>query len=116
MNTLDDYTRKATIERVVDGDTFTCTIDLGLRIYKRVTIRLYGVNCPETKGATKAAGMEAKAFTKDWFAKNKEFLVKTLNLGKEDSFGRLLAEVKGLDGDYLADCLMDYNHAVAYKG
>ena len=110
----DEYLRKATLEKVVDGDTFVCIIDLGLRIYKKATIRILGINCPETKGLTRQAGLSAKAFTKEWFAKNPEFNVRTVNSGKEDKYGRLLAEVISLTESNLASELLSAGLAVPF--
>lgn len=116
MHKADDYTRKAVIERVIDGDTFSCVIDMGLRIYKRAKVRVLGVNCPELKGQSKAAGMLAKAFTKDWFAENKDFIIQTVNEGREDSFGRLLANVYSVTGQSLGDALLENGLAEKYAG
>ena len=116
MDLKDDYSRRAEIIRVVDGDTIECTIDLGLKIYKKTKIRIFGINCPETKGDSKPAGLVSKAFTKEWFATNKEFMVRTVNQGKEDSFGRLIAEVSSMDGVSLGDTLLGLGYAVKYEG
>jgi micrococcal nuclease len=115
MDLIDDYSRKATIERVIDGDTFVCMIDMGLRIYKRVTVRVFGLNCPEKTGLTKAQGLRSKDYTKGWFASNKEFMIRTVNKGKEDSFGRLIAEVASIDNNYsLSEGLLAFGLAVPY--
>ena len=42
------YQYKAIVTRVVDGDTFDCTIDLGFRIYTKQRIRVSNLNTPET--------------------------------------------------------------------
>lgn len=38
---------EATVDRVVDGDTFTAFIDLGEDVYKRVYVRFYKVSAAE---------------------------------------------------------------------
>lgn len=38
------------VERVIDGDTFDITCDLGFSIYHRVRVRLRGVDTPEVYG------------------------------------------------------------------
>lgn len=38
------------VERVVDGDTFDITCDLGFSVYHRVRVRLRGVDTPEVYG------------------------------------------------------------------
>jgi micrococcal nuclease len=110
----DDYLRKAEIIRVVDGDTIECMIDLGLRTYRKTKLRVFGVNCPETKGPTKADGLISKTFTKEWFNTNKEFMVRTVNNGKEDSFGRLIAEVISVGGESLGTTMISLGLAVAF--
>jgi len=49
----------ATCDRVVDGDTLVCRVDLGFKVSAAVTIRLRGVNAPEIDTAQ---GKEAS----DW--------------------------------------------------
>ena len=110
----DDYLRKAEIIRVVDGDTIECMIDLGLRTYRKTRLRVFGINCPETRGATKADGLIRQAFTKEWFNVNKEFMVRTVNNGKEDSFGRLIAEVISVDGQLLGATMIGLGLAVPF--
>ena len=47
------YEYRVTIDRVVDGDTVDCWIDLGFntQVFKRV--RFLGVNAPETRTRNK---------------------------------------------------------------
>ena len=60
------YEYKATIVRVVDGDTVDVDIDLGFDVWLRSQrIRLFGVDTPECRTrnkATKAHGLLAKAY------------------------------------------------------
>ena len=46
-----NYTYKAHVDRVVDGDTFDVTVDLGFRITTYQRLRLAGVETPEVRGA-----------------------------------------------------------------
>lgn len=39
----------ATVNRLVDGDTFYAEVDLGFRCSAKVKIRLHGINAPERK-------------------------------------------------------------------
>ena len=41
------YQYRATLLRIIDGDTIHLDIDLGLDTHHRVTIRLAGINTPE---------------------------------------------------------------------
>ena len=43
------YKYNAEIVRVVDGDTVDAMVDLGFKIFKKIRIRLYGINTPETR-------------------------------------------------------------------
>lgn len=50
----------------VDGDTYDVLVDLGLNTHRYLTIRLLGVDTPETnRRASKAAGLAALAFVMD---------------------------------------------------
>ena len=54
------------ITKVYDGDTVTCDIDLGFKIklYKQ-KIRLFGINTPEIRGASREEGLISKNKLKD---------------------------------------------------
>ena len=39
----------ATIVRVVDGDTVDALVDLGFDTWKKVRIRMHGINAPESR-------------------------------------------------------------------
>lgn len=41
------YRYAATLQRVIDGDTYDLAIDLGFKVTLTVPVRLYGWNCPE---------------------------------------------------------------------
>jgi len=63
-----DYKIKRGSVRVVDGDTIRCVIDLGFSILHKATIRLAGINCPETRTrnlAEKELGKKATARLKE---------------------------------------------------
>lgn len=53
---------RAVCLRVVDGDTFEALVDLGFRAYQRATLRVAGINAPETHGpeAVRAARATAR--------------------------------------------------------
>lgn len=96
------YVYKMRLIRVIDGDTVEAEIDLGFHLSIRTSIRVYGVNCPEMKGATKEAGKAAKDFTAHWMTQDYEYRVKT---EKPDKYGRCLG------------CIMRYrNHEVEILG
>lgn len=58
------YDYQATITRVIDGDTVEAVLDLGLDVHVLAKIRLFGINAPEIRGETRAAGLASR----DWLA------------------------------------------------
>ena len=44
-----NYTFNAKLIRVVDGDTVWAHVDLGFDIWKKVNVRLHGIDTPETR-------------------------------------------------------------------
>ena len=43
------YEYNAVVERVVDGDTIDVIIDLGFKTWKKVRVRMEGINTPESR-------------------------------------------------------------------
>ena len=92
------YEYSVRVDRVVDGDTVDCWIDLGynLQIHKR--IRFAGVNAPETRTRNKEEkkrGLKAK----EWLinkidpkvvGSEKQILLKSYEYGK---YGRVIGEL-----------------------
>lgn len=56
------YVYRATVNRVIDGDTIEVTVDLGFCASLRQTVRLYGINAPELHGASFHAGRDARDY------------------------------------------------------
>lgn len=94
----------------VDGDTFDFLVDLGLNEYRYLSVRLLGVDTPETnRAASKTAGLAAKAFVQDVMPVGARVLLHT---AKADSFGRYLGRVV-LDGGFdLAQLVLAAGHGV----
>ena len=93
---------KAKVLRVVDGDTVKLWVDLGLASYRRITLRLYGVDTPEIFGVPKeseeyARGMEAKKFVEERLL-DKTVWIHT-HKDKTGKYGRYLADVFFQDAD-----------------
>ena len=57
------FERRATVTRIVDGDTLHLDVDLGCDTTLAMTVRLYGLNCPEMNTD---AGKAAKAYVEQW--------------------------------------------------
>lgn len=88
------YQYKATLRKVVDGDTVDLNVDLGFYMTAALRFRLLGVDTPELRGGTdetKAKAKEAKAFVEKELGGATEILIRTK---KADSFGRWLAELE----------------------
>jgi micrococcal nuclease len=112
------YAYRFRLERVVDGDTLDVLVDCGFDVWRAVTVRLYGVNCPEMKGASKAEGRAAKQATMDWFDNRTSLvMVSHQKAGRSgvDSFRRYLAVIYGTkpngDQDSLQEWLLLTGHA-----
>lgn len=88
------YEYKAIVDRVVDGDTIDCTIDLGFSTWKKVRVRMEGMNAPESRTRDKEEkerGLAAKARLEEILLYNDNHcILKVSGLGK---FGRALATV-----------------------
>lgn len=82
------YEYGCTVTRCIDGDTVEATVDLGFHLAQRMTIRLWGINTPEINGATRSAGLAAKARL-EALTLNRTLVVRTI-LDKHDSFGRVI--------------------------
>ena len=108
------YKYKATVERVVDGDTIDVVIDLGFKITTNQRIRLKGINTPETYSVKKDSeeykkGMKAKQFVLQRIeANNNEVTVETnKDTGK---YGRYIGTI------WLADNETSLNDELVEKG
>ena len=102
----------ARVERVIDGDTIQVLVD-----GTRRTIRLIGVDTPETKHPTKAVqyfGREASAFTKAALEGKTVLLQKDRTGDTVDRYGRWLRYVL-LDGDNFNARLIRDGYAHAYR-
>jgi len=91
------YTYKATVIKVIDGDTMDIVIDLGFNISIKERIRVYELNTFETRlgrGTTaemKQKGIEAKRVAKELLL-NKVVTIKTYKK-KKGKYGRYLASI-----------------------
>jgi len=111
---------RARPEQVIDGDTIDVTLDLGRRTYATERLRLLGVNTPERKGATLAAGNAARAYVAAWLASKASRATAAWPLRvqteKDDAFGRYLAFVWAVStGECLNDDLLLTGQAVPYE-
>ena len=106
------YVYKATVTKVVDGDTVDLLVDCGFNIIRKERIRFYGVDAWEVRGEEREQGLLAKKFVQDLLPIGSECVVRT---GKEQGkFGRYLGEIF-VDGKSLNDMLLKEGHAEVYK-
>lgn len=92
------YEYRVTIDRVVDGDTVDCWIDLGFntQVFKRV--RFVGINAPETRTRDKeekARGLKTKEWLRNkidpkFIGYESDIILQSYGLGK---YGRVLGEL-----------------------
>ena len=115
------YEYRATVVKVIDGDTVDVDIDLGFGIcMKDERVRIMGIDTPESRTRDKVEdlfGEAAKARVKELL--NGDVVLKTqIARNGEDmkgKFGRILGDFK-IGEKMLTDILVEEGHAVAYFG
>ena len=110
------YEYEGIVERVVDGDTVDCLLDLGFSTWKKIRVRLAGINAPESRTRDleeKAKGLEAKKWLIDTIQENNNrVVVKSVGVGK---YGRCLGIVH-LPTMNINDKMVELGYAVPYDG
>ena len=109
---MDEYNAK--LDRVVDGDTVDALVDLGFNTWKKVRIRMHGMNAPESRTRDldeKARGIAAKIRLEELLDSG-QFTLQSLGVGK---FGRCLGIIY-IDGVNANQTLINEGHAVEYHG
>ena len=116
------YTYRATVIRVVDGDSIRMSISLGFGCHlfgndgRGMDIRLFGIDCAEARGGTpaqKAHGLLAKAYVEEHLKVGETYEITTHERGK---FGRYLATIRLSKRRTINDLLVDALLAVPYHG
>ncbi len=110
------YEYKATIRKIVDGDTADVDIDLGFDCWMHnQRIRLYGIDTPECRTRNKqekAHGLLAKKYVQETLIVGEVYALRTREEGK---FGRYLGEIK-VGRTTINKLLIKEGLAVAYTG
>ena len=107
-----DYTYKALVVGVYDGDTITVDIDLGMNTWKKnVKLRLARIDTPEIRGVEKEEGKRVRDYVRVTIL-DKEVVIKT-SKDKTGKYGRYIAEVL-IDGMNLNDHLLELGMAIEY--
>ena len=108
--------KKEQIVKIYDGDTFFINIDNTLDVFgKNLGVRIKGVDTPEIRGKCsqeKFKAILAKEYLKESLDKANCIILKNLERGK---YFRVLADVY-INGENMADKLLDQNLAVKYQG
>jgi micrococcal nuclease len=98
---MDPYWYRASVVKVIDGDTLDIDIDLGFDIWHSIRVRLYGIDAAEVRSSNaeiKESGLKAKEFVKNWFDRRGYNILIQTKRDKTEKYGRILAEVySGLD-------------------
>lgn len=111
------YKYKAKLDRVVDGDTIDALVDLGFDTWKKVRVRMVGMNAPESRTRDleeKKYGLAAKEFVKT-FVKGKSIILRTEKYDAKGKFGRILGDIV-VDKVSLSETMIAKHHAVPYYG
>ena len=108
---MNPYIYKATLVKIIDGDTFDCDIDLGFNVWMhKQRVRLYNIDTPE-----KALGLKAKQLLTDLLGD--KFFISSLGEGKSrGKYGRILGTPYTADGQDICQILVDSGLAVYYDG
>ncbi|CAB4195564.1 COG1525 Micrococcal nuclease (thermonuclease) homologs [uncultured Caudovirales phage] len=117
LNSL--YTYRATVLRVVDGDTIDVRLDLGFHIFRECRVRLLGINAPEKRGDTMVAAVASQARLQALLLGASQVYLRT-ELDSSDKYGRILGrpwrlvagDTEGVD---VCQTLLDEKLAVEYR-
>jgi len=111
------YEYSCRINRVIDGDSVDVCIDLGFDISFTSSVRLYGVDTPESRTRDpeeKKCGLLAKKFLEDAVKNGKNIIIRTQK-DEKGKFGRVLGSLV-IDGININHKMIEENLAVAYYG
>jgi endonuclease YncB( thermonuclease family) len=108
---MNPYFYKFRLGRIIDGDTFAGSIDLGFQLQFSATIRLHAVNAPELHTKRGVAALE---FVKSFFAGPDDYVLQSIT---RDDFGRCVARLwRRGDVQSLNERLIDAGVAAEVKG
>jgi micrococcal nuclease len=108
------YTYNAKLLKVIDGDTIDALVDLGFDTWKKIRIRLYGIDAWESRTRDlqeKEKGLAAKNRLIEVL--NEEFILVSHGVGK---YGRCLGEIfEDINSDSINNLLISEGHAIPYN-
>lgn len=107
------YTYKAHVVSIYDGDTITVDIDLGFDVHlKGLKVRMYGINTPEIKGATRSKGIVSRDALRSKIL-DQDIILHTIE-DKQEKYGRWLGKVETIVGEDMNRWMVAYGYAVEY--
>jgi len=116
------YEYKVNILKVVDGDTVDVDIDLGFGVWLRnERVRLAGIDTPESRTSDKIEkifGQAAKDRVNSLLGAE-AILISQISKSGDNIKGKCSQKIgnfKTINGEVVADVLMNEGHAVAYSG
>ncbi len=104
---------QANITRILDGDTFDATVDLGFHTYSKQRFRLLNYSAPEIRGEEREMGLVAKQKLEEMLPVGSECRIKS---EKTEKFGRWLAEIAWSDGQSLSGHLISLGYGLIWDG
>lgn len=110
MVAQDSWTYPSVVDRIIDGDTIRCTLDLGMRIYSLASVRIAHINAPEL---STQAGRDAVAYAATLLNPGDAVAVVSHSL---DKYGRILGTLALADGRDFGALMLAAGHAVPYEG
>ena len=105
------YEYKATLLRVIDGDTVVLDVDLGMMIHVLRPCRLHGIDAPE-KRALPVAAENARARLVELL--QKEPLLCRTHKDSTEKYGRLLVTLTNGEGEDINATLLAEGFVVKY--
>lgn len=102
---------RATVVKVIDGDTIDFTVDLGFHVSLAIRTRVLGIDAPEV---TTAAGKNVRDGLRAALPTGSEVTIRTQK-DPGDKYGRWLADIDGPFGN-LSQWMIAQGWAVAYAG
>lgn len=88
-----NYTYRATVRSIYDGDTLRVNIDCGFNLWQRnVSIRLKGVNAPEITGSERVQGTISRDWLRNKIPIGTDIILKT-EKDTQEKYGRWLGTV-----------------------
>ena len=116
------YEYRANINRVVDGDTVDCDIELGFGVVLAdERVRIMGIDTPESRTSDKVEkifGLAAKEQLKSLLGKQCILKTQIARNGEDmkGKFGRILGDFIAEDGRMITDIMAETGHCVPYMG